>query len=255
MIGCIIQARMGSKRLPGKILKKLDETNTILDYVINQTKNSKKIEKIIVATTNSEKDDVIEKFCHERKITCFRGNEEDVLDRYYQCAKKFSFETIVRITSDNPMTDPEIIDLAVEKFKDGEYDMVTTCNQRSYPHGISVEVFSFSALKESWGKAKLPSEREHVVLYIQNPKNNFKVFDLIHSEYFTYINCTVDNKEDFELSKKIVKEIKHRPILMKHVVKLFDDKPELLEINKKSDPYEGHKKSFEQDKNFSENNP
>jgi len=246
MIGCIIQARTGSNRLPKKILKKLDE-KTVLDYVIQQTNKSKKIEKMIIATTHLEEDNIIENFCEKRNIECFRGSVDDVLDRHYQCAKKYSFDPIVRVTSDNPIVDPEIIDLAIEKFLNGKFDMVTTCNKRSYPYGISVEVFSFKALKKSWEKSGLPSEREHVVLYLQNKKNNFKIFNLVNDENLTYINCTVDNEADFQLVKKVVLGIKERPILMKHLVKLFKEKPELLEINKNSDPYEGHKKSFQKD--------
>jgi len=247
MIGCIIQARIGSDRLPEKILKKLDEKNTILDYVINQTSKSKKLEKIVIATTNLNEDDVIEKICKDRNIYCFRGSENDVLDRHYQCAKKYSIDPIVRITSDNPVVDPEIIDLAIEKYEKGEFDMVTTCNQRSFPYGISVEVFSYDALEKSWNSSKLPSEREHVVLYMQNKKNNFRIYNLINPEDLTYINCTVDNDEDYQLLQKVVSEIKERPILMKHIVELFNRKPELLKINKNSDPYEGHKLSFKKD--------
>ena len=158
MIGCIIQARIGSKRLPKKILKKLDE-KTVLDYVIEQTKNSKNIDRIVIATTDLKEDNVIQEFCQNRKIDCFRGSVDDVLDRHYQCAKKYSFKTIVRITSDNPVVDPEIIDLAIKKYQEGQFDMVTTCNKRSYPYGISVEVFSFESLKESWNNSSLPSER------------------------------------------------------------------------------------------------
>lgn len=237
---------MGSKRLPEKILKKLDD-KTVLEYVIEQTKNSKKIEKIIVATTNLKEDDAVVNFCKERKIEYFRGSVDDVLDRYYQCAKENSFDPIVRITSDNPCVDPEVIDLAIETFEKKDFDMVTTCNKRSYPYGISVEVFSFNVLKKSWQNSTLPSEREHVVLYMQNKKNNFRIFDLINPEDLTYINCTVDNEADFHLVQTVVSEIKERPILMEYLVKLFKEKPELLEINKDSDPYEGHKRSFKKD--------
>jgi len=247
MIGCIIQARIGSERLPRKILKKIDNENTILDYVVNQTSNSKKIEKIVIATTDLNEDDVIEKFCNDKKIDCFRGSVDDVLDRHYQCAKKYSFDPIVRVTSDNPIVDPEIIDLCIKTYEKGQFDMVTTCNKRSYPYGISVEVFSFEALKKSWNESKLLSEREHVVLYIQNKKNNFKIYNLINPEDLTYINCTVDNDEDYHLIQKVVSEIKERPILMKHIVELFKMKPEFLNINKNSDPYEGHKESFKKD--------
>jgi len=246
VIGCIIQARTGSERLPKKILKKLDE-KTVLDYVIEQTKHSKKIEKTIVATTNLAEDNIIEEFCEKRKIICFRGSINDLLDRHYQCAKKYSFDPIVRVTSDNPIVDPEIIDLAIKKYEEKKFDMVTTCNKRSYPYGISVEVFSFLALQESWKKSKLLSEREHVVLYIQNKKNNFRIFNLINPKDLTHINCTIDNEADFKLVQKVVSNIKQRPILMKHLVELFENDPQLLEINKNSDPYEGHKLSFKKD--------
>jgi spore coat polysaccharide biosynthesis protein SpsF len=247
VIGCIIQARMGSTRLPGKIMKKLDRENTVLDYVINQIKKSKKIEKIVIATTDLNEDDIIEKFCNDKKIDCFRGSVDDVLDRHYQCAKKYSFDSIVRTTSDNPIVDPEIIDLCINTYEEGEFDMVTTCNKRSYPYGISVEVFSFKALEKSWNESKLLSEREHVVLYIQNEKNDFKIYNLINPKDLTYINCTVDNELDFNLLEKVVSEIKERPILMRHIVELFEMKPEFLNINKNSDPYEGHKESFRKD--------
>jgi spore coat polysaccharide biosynthesis protein SpsF len=247
MIGCIIQARMGSDRLANKILKKLDEKNTILDYVINQTRKSERLETVIIATTKLKEDDIIENFCRERNILCFRGSENDLLDRHYQCAKKFSIDPIVRITSDNPVVDPEVIDLAIEKFEKEEFDMVTTCNLRSYPYGISVEVFSFNALKKSWKESTLPSEREHVVLYMQKENNDFKIFNLVNPEDLTYINCTVDNNDDYDLVRKVIFEINERPILMKHLVDLFKRKPELLKINKNSDPYEGHKRSFKND--------
>lgn len=238
---------MNSTRLDGKVLKKLDDKNPVLHYVIKQMQECKMIDKIVVATSELEIDNSIVKFAKKMNIEVFRGSPTDVLDRHYQCAKKYSFDPIVRVTSDNPIVDPEIIDLAIEKFQKGQFDMVTTCNKRSYPYGISVEVFSFKALKKSWEKSRLSSEREHVVLYIQNKKNNFKIFNLVNDINLTYINCTVDNEADFQLVKKVVSVIKERPILMKHLVKLFKEKPELLEINKDSDPYEGHKKSFEKD--------
>jgi len=239
---------MGSRRLSEKVLKLLDETNTILDYVINQTKNCEKIQQIVVATTNLQEDDIIEKFCKKKGISCFRGDIEDVLDRHYQCAKKYSFDTIVRITSDNPIVDPNVIELAIKEFENGEFDMVTTCHIRSFPYGVSVEVFSFDALEQCWKNSKLKSEREHVISYMHNNKNYFNIYNLINSEDLTYINCTIDNEDDYKLVKILVNEIKERPILMKHLKKLFKNKPELLKINKSSDPYEGYKKSLSQDK-------
>jgi len=238
---------MNSTRIHGKVLKKLDDRNSVLYYVLKQIQKSKLIEKIVVATSELEIDDAIVKVAKKMNVEVYRGSPTDVLDRHYQCAKKYSFKTIVRITSDNPVVDPEIIDLAIKKYQEGQFDMVTTCNKRSYPYGVSVEVFSFESLKESWNNSSLPSEREHVILYIQNKKNNFKIYNLINEKDLTYINCTIDNELDYKLVKKVVFEIKTRPILMKDLIELFDKKPELLEINKNSDPYEGHKNSFKKD--------
>ena len=124
MIGCIIQARTGSTRLPWKVMQKIDNNSTVLDYVINQVKSSKRIKKIIVATTNLTEDDVICEYLASQKIEFFRGSSEDVLDRYYQCAKKFTIDNIVRITADNPLIDPDIIDLVIDDYKNKILDIL-----------------------------------------------------------------------------------------------------------------------------------
>ena len=116
MIGCIIQARMGSSRLPGKVLMKLDEKYTVLEYVVKQISQSKLVNKVIIATTNLEQDNVIQKKANELGIKCFRGSSDNVLDRYYKCAKKFGLDDILRITSDCPLIDPNIVDKVIEKY-------------------------------------------------------------------------------------------------------------------------------------------
>ena len=124
-IDCIIQARMGSSRLPGKVMMKIDKINTIMFYVVNQLKNSKKINRIIIATTNLEEDDIIANYAKTMKVDLFRGDALDVLDRYYQCAKNFSSAIIVRITADNPLIDPNIVDDVVEQFMKNSFDYVS----------------------------------------------------------------------------------------------------------------------------------
>ena len=116
MIGCIIQARMGSSRLPGKVMKKLDQNSTVISYIIKQLKHSKFLDNIVVATTSLKQDKIIVDFLEKEGIEYFCGDQNDVLDRYYQCAHKFSFSEIVRITSDNPLIDPNIIDSVIKKF-------------------------------------------------------------------------------------------------------------------------------------------
>ena len=143
MLGCIIQARMGSNRLPGKVMMNIDEKNTLLYYVVQQLKFSKLANNIIIATTTSEKDDNIVDFATKMNLKHFRGEVDNVLDRYYQCAKNFSISTIVRISADDPLIDPTIVDRVIEKFYSNSYDYVSNTNPRTFPQGNEIEVFSF----------------------------------------------------------------------------------------------------------------
>ena len=129
MIGCIVQARMGSSRLPGKTLMKLTNELSTLDFVINQISSSNLIDKIIIATTDLEEDNIIENTCNKLEIECYRGSSSDVLDRYYKCAKKFHFDHIVRITADCPLIDPEIIDSVIEKYTTEDFDYVSNTSK------------------------------------------------------------------------------------------------------------------------------
>jgi spore coat polysaccharide biosynthesis protein SpsF len=236
MLGCIIQARMSSTRLPGKVMIKIDRENTILDCVINQLQDSKEIKNIVIATTDQKEDDVIVEFLKKKGIKYFRGSKQDVLDRYYQCAKKFNFSEIIRITSDNPLIDYEIADMVVKRFKSNNYDYITTdlpldTFHRTYPLGYAVEAFTFSALENAWKNAKLPSEREHVTPYLYKNKEIFKQTNIENSEDLSHFRCTVDTKYDLELVQKIYSNIKKRPILLSDVIKLFKKNPQFPTIN------------------------
>ena len=249
MIGCIIQARMGSTRLPGKVMQKIDSTSTVLDYVINQIRFSKRINKIIVATTTLPEDDIICEHLSSKKIQFFRGSPEDVLDRYYQCAKEFSIANIVRITADNPLIDPNIIDIQIDKYKNNECDIVTNTIHRTFPYGTEVEVFSFESLEKAWKNAKKHSEREHVTPFIYDLQNKFVLINTENKEDLSHIRYTVDRIEDLKLVKEIIKNIQTRPVLIQDVVKLFKQKSEIFEINKnvKHDGYHSSLKKDETD--------
>ena len=252
MIGCIIQARMSSTRLPGKVMIKVDKENTILDCVINQLQSSKEIKNIVIATTHQKEDDVIVEFLKKKRVKYFRGSKQDVLDRYYQCAKKFNFSEIIRITSDNPLVDYEIVDMVVKHFRSNDYDYISidqplSTFQKTYPSGYNVEVFTFSALENAWKNTKLPSEREHVTPYFYKNKEIFKQTNVENSEDLSRFRCTVDTKYDLELIQKIYSNVKKRPILLSDVIKLFKANPELVKINAhvKAD---GYLRSLKEDK-------
>lgn len=250
MIGCIIQARMGSTRLPGKVLKLVDDKNPSLYYTINQLKNCKNIEKIIVATTTKDDDDVIVEHLKKLNIEYFRGSPTDVLDRYYNCAKKFSLNTIIRITADCPLIDPEIVDRGISIFVSGQYDYVTNTFPRTFPDGNETEIFSFNALQTAWKNAILPSEREHVTPYLRNQKEKFRIKNFENSQNISNLRWTMDLQEDLILIRTIISRVDKRPIHLADILELFKKNPELIEINKGHVPNEGYIKSLKEDEEF-----
>ena len=249
MIGCIIQARVGSTRLPGKVIKEIDGVNTVLDYVINQVKFSKKIEKIIVATTDLIEDEVICKNLSLLKIEFFRGSSEDVLDRYYHCAKKFSIDNIVRVTADNPLIDPNIIDLVIDEYENNKCDYASNTLHRTFPYGTEVEVFSFKSLEKAWNNAKKPSEREHVTPFIYDLQNRFILINKEFQEDLSHLRYTIDRIEDLKLVKEIAKNISTRPILIQDVIELYKKRPGMFEINKDV-KHDGYNVSLKKDKQY-----
>ena len=179
-VGIIIQTRTGSSRLPSKVMMKADEDSIMLDYVINQLNHSKLHDKLVIATTVLEQDNVIFDHVTNRNIECFRGDEKNVLERHYQCAKKYSLSTIVRIPSDKPLIDPTIVDSMIQEFQSNSYDYISNFSVNtennhefvpSFPSGTEVEIFSFSALEDAWKNATTDYDKEHVTPYIYaNPK-------------------------------------------------------------------------------------
>ena len=249
-LGCIVQARLGSTRFPSKITQTIDDKSTVLDYVIDQTLCSKNIENLVIATTILDEDDSIVDFTNTKNIPCFRGHPTDVLDRYYQCAKKFSFSTIVRITSDCPLVDPTIIDQAVGIFQNNSYDYVSNVHPITFPVGIAVEVFSFESLENAWKNAKLPSEREHVTPFLYNNNQLFKIFNIENSQNTSSIRITVDYPHDLDLIRQIASKIDSRPILLSDILNLYSKEPKMFELNNIHDADEGYLKSLENDKSF-----
>ena len=241
---------MGSTRLPGKVLMLLDKKHTTLDYIINQLKHSKLLGKIIIATTNLEEDNVIVDFAKKNKIECFRGETDDVLDRYYNCAEKFSLDTIVRITSDEPFIDPTIVDQIINNFQKIGCDYASNNLIRTFPAGLDVEVFSKQVLERTWREAKLSSEREHVTPFMKKNKDIFKQFNLKSSQHIPISRLTLDRKEDLKILKAVASKILGRPILFRDIFELFEREPNLLELRNDIDPLEGYNKSLKEDEEF-----
>jgi len=246
-IGCIIQARMDSTRLPGKVMMKVDEKNPIIFYLISQLKFSRFIDKIIIATTDLKADDVIADFAKKMGVLIFRGDPNDVLDRYCKCAEKFKISTIVRITADNPLIDPTLIDSTIQFFKSNSYDFVANVSPRTFPQGTEVEIFSFGALEKAWKESTKPSEREHVTPYFYNNPNKFTQFSIKNKENLSNLRWTVDTMEDLDFVKELISKIQKRPILMGDILDILKKEPSLIEINKNHIIDEGLKKSIRDD--------
>ena len=200
----ITQARTGSKRFPNKIMNKIDD-ETLLSVHINRIKKSKKINSIIIATTNKKKDDIIELESNKLNVSCYRGDEEDVLDRFFHAAKPYNPDFIVRLTSDCPLIDSSLIDIIIDATINSNVDYCSNTLIESYPDGQDVEVFSFNSLTKAWKESVLFSDREHVTPYM---KRNFNVLN-IHSNNmnFNKVRMTVDEPNDFMVIKRLVDKL------------------------------------------------
>ena len=214
-IGLVIQARMGSSRLPGKVLMNLCGKPVLL-HIIERLKNLKKEYKRIIVTSVEENDNDIEDFCKENDILFFRGSENDVLDRYYQAAKLFKLQHIVRLTGDNPLVDADNLQFLIEEHlnNDAEYSSNKSEVNSGLPIGVGCEVFKFSALEKSWIEGKENDHREHVDEYILENPDKFKVL-VVRAMDDRLSTCkdlrlTIDTKEDFEFVESVIKLLQNK---------------------------------------------
>lgn len=249
LILAIVQARMASERLTGKVLMKISG-KPVLQLVVERTLQASLIDDIVVATSVNPEDDVIEEFCDEMDYRCFRGDEEDVLDRFHQVALHFEPSAVVRITSDCPLIDPVVIDEVVVVFLESECDYASNTLTRTYPRGLDTEVFTYETLQRAWGEAKLPSEREHVTPYIWKNPTKFRLQNVKDEEDNSNIRLTVDEEEDLELIRRIYDELHtdDEVFIYKDVLELLNKKPHLLDINAGINGNAGYKKSLERDR-------
>lgn len=230
----IIQARMGSSRLPGKIAKNLFG-KTILEHVIERVRQSKTIDDIVIATTELEKDDRVVELAIKSGVKFFRGSEDDVLSRYYFAAKENSADIIIRITSDCPLIDPYVVDDLTRLYINNDYVLVTNAGSnlkyRTYPRGLDTEVFSFYALEQAFLKATEKYQREHVTPFIY--ENNLDVYYYMNDIDYSNYRWTLDTKEDFKLIKCIYDELYKREhnFYLNDIIDLMIKKPELPRIN------------------------
>ncbi|MFZ0035310.1 MAG: glycosyltransferase family protein [Sedimentisphaerales bacterium] len=238
-IGAIIQARTSSTRLPGKVLMELPYGGgvAVLQQIIRRLKRSKRLGDIIVATTTAKADEKIVKLAEKENTKWFKGNTDDVLSRYYTAAKENDLDVVVRITSDCPCIDPEIMDWVLEKHLAAKADFTSTSLDRTFPRGLDIEILSFEAIKKAHLEAVEAFEREHVCPYMCKSKPHlFKICKVQASEKFygPDIRITLDTIEDYTLLCAVFDYLHPRNEFFgaEDIIKLFRDKPWLGNINK-----------------------
>ncbi len=245
----IVQARMGSTRLPGKMLIDI-QGKPLLAHVIDRIREARLIDGIVIATTGNEKDRVIIDFARSRGIAYYVGSEDDVLDRFYRAAREHSAGTIIRITPDDPFKDPEVIDKVAGCYLSykGQVDYVSNTIKPTYPEGLDVEVFSFKALEKAWQEASAPSEREHVTPYIWNHPGIFRLVNVENEEDLSHLRWTLDTEADLKFTREIYARLYHGQVfLMNDILALLRAEPELSRINQGTARNAGYLKSLEQE--------
>ena len=236
MILAIIQARMGSTRLPGKVLMKVNG-RPLLAYQLDRISKSKKLDKVIVATSTLERDNAIENFCKDYGVDCYRGSENDVMSRYYECCKQYNPDTVVRMTADCPLIDPEIIDKVVQKFKDDNVDYCANTvppEKSKFPDGSDIEVFSMKALEMANTEVQDEHRREHVTFQFWQDLN-YTSSQYIQNKDWSNYRITVDYPEDFEVVRCILNVLNKKRTFgnLGEIISIIDSNQEIKAKNAK----------------------
>lgn len=235
----VVQARTQSTRLPYKVMLSLCGKPLLL-RIVERIASAKYTGEIVVATSVNREDDIIADLCLSENINCFRGSPEDLLDRHYKAALDFDADAVVKIPSDCPLIDPEVIDKVISYFfeQNDQFDYVSNLHPASYPDGNDVEIMSFEALEKAWFEAELPLEREHTTPYIWENKDKFIVGNVEWENRLDYSSShrwTIDYEEDYIFIKKIYEELypEYKIFNIYQILKLLQDKPFLNNINKR----------------------
>jgi spore coat polysaccharide biosynthesis protein SpsF (cytidylyltransferase family) len=245
----IIQARMGSTRLPGKVLADI-QSKPMLYHIVSRARSATLLDEVGVATSDHVEDAAIARFCDAERIPCFRGNQDDVLDRYHSAAASFGAEVVVRLTGDCPLLDPQVIDRVVRVFLEGDYDYVSNTLEPSFPDGLDTEVVSRAALDRVWREAELKSEREHVMPFLWKNPAIFRLKNVKAEVSHADLRWTVDEPQDLRFVRVVYARLyrENAPLFtMGDVLDLLAREPGLGELNAGIGRNEGYEKSLSAD--------
>jgi len=228
---CIVQARMGSTRLPGKVLQPI-LGKPMLWWVMHRLSRCRQTDQVVVATTTSRLDDPLVELCKQEHWPAFRGSEVDVLDRYHGAAKQFRADHIVRVTSDCPLVDPTVTDRTVATFLSiaPAPDYVSNTLERTYPRGLDTEVFSMQALVTAWEEDRSPW-REHVTPFLYRNPERFRLHGVTNPVDFSHYRWTVDTPEDLELVRQVYSHFGHGGFAWQQVLEAYGQHSEWTELN------------------------
>lgn len=225
---------MGSSRMPGKVLRQICG-KSLLELQVERLRRVPEASRVVVATSVGDADDVIASWCRGYGVDCFRGSEEDVLDRYYQAARHYHAEVVVRATADCPVNDPGVVSDVLNYLLRhlDSCDFVSNSLQRTFPYGIAAGAFKFACLEEAWREAADPAEREHVTPFIYWRPERYRLACVTSGGDYSHYRWTVDTEADFELIRRIYEEIYPRNPLFswKDVLAVIEAHPEWSEIN------------------------
>jgi spore coat polysaccharide biosynthesis protein SpsF (cytidylyltransferase family) len=232
MILAILQVRVSSSRLPGKVLKPI-LGKPMLFLQIERVMRCRRFDLLVVATSTDRSDDLLVQQCVERGILVYRGSLTDVLDRFLGAAQKYQPDAVVRLTGDCPLADWEVIDLAISTFLNGGYDYLSNIDPPTYPDGLDVEIVSYRALIEAGARARLPSEREHVTQFVRNRPDRFRIGSIKQEVDLSSLRWTVDELEDLEFVRAVYEELypSKQEFNTSDILALIERRPELRGIN------------------------
>lgn len=223
---------MGSERMPGKVLKELAGIPALV-HIFNILRQTKSLDEFVVVTTVLEEDDPIESICRKNSVKVLRGSVHDVLDRFRLAAEKYKPQRIIRVTGDDPLMDPDIIDKVIARHSDGNYDYTSNMVERTYPRGMDTEVIEFDAMKKAWRSASDKDDHEHVTLYIRRNPELFKIGSVVNDEPRSDdLRLCLDTREDLKLMENIYDKLyKGKVIRLNEVINFLNENPHLKEIN------------------------